>query len=745
MKKILTLLLTIVAFSGFAQESLEPLRYNAALQRAGIQEKVGALHGTFIYSFDTLSLPFIDDFSQDHFEPFNAQAGDANVSDTTWFHIVNGGNPEPMGTIYMLDTTYKYEIDTVPGHGTDSFTVDTIPLTSLTVDLYDLSDYLVTVQNNVEVWPAMVIFDTLYQTSTSEDTLIEVNPDIEQDSMTIYFVDASNSNVYWEDRYAYRNDNYPIDPVSIGVATFDGLDENGYPYDWSSASAYGIADYLTSKPIDLSPYTIADSIYLSFLYQPGGLGENPESGDSLVLEFWSPTTGTWNHVWSTGGFTSSDFEIELYKLMDPQYLQNGFQFRFLNYGSLTGSLDHWHLDYVMLDRFMEYDDTLMLDWAYQYPVHTLLKEYTSVPWPHYEFDPYGMMLDSVKAYTYNSSNQAVFIDPCTMDLFYEGGAVNTINYVVNPSNAPALSQHPMKYDIPSNFFYDTILADTCAVFDTRFFINTNTANSLDENDTLFLHQEMCNYYSYDDGSAEAAYGIQGAGAELAYQFTLPAGLSDTIRAVYMHFSASVNDMSQEPFFIQIWDDNGAGEPGSLIYTTDDQNLPVSYVPQYNIGVDGFYEYVLPEQIELTGTFYVGWKQSTPDRMNIGFDKNINHQDKIFYDIGTGFTSTGFEGSLMMRPVFVSDKDALSVSIEEKKEHVSFKVYPNPANDMVQIDVDEPFQGTVRIFDLQGKNIYTNRLVMGEPISISNLSNGLYLVQLESEDGVQSVQKLSVRH
>ena len=60
-----------------------------------------------------------------------------------------------------------------------------------------------------------------------------------------------------------------------------------------------------------------------------------------------------------------------------------------------------------------------------------------------------------------------------------------------------------------------------------------------------------NYYSYDDGSAEAAYGLVGSGAELAYRFTILEGIgTDTLKSVKIHFTPSVYDASNDPFFIQ---------------------------------------------------------------------------------------------------------------------------------------------------------------------------------------------------
>ena len=40
-------------------------------------------------------------------------------------------------------------------------------------------------------------------------------------------------------------------------------------------------------------------------------------------------------------------------------------------------------------------------------------------------------------------------------------------------------------------------------------------------------------------------------------------------------------------------------------------------------------------------------------MNVGFDKNVNRRFDIFYNLGSGFQNTIFEGSLMMRPVFIT--------------------------------------------------------------------------------------------
>jgi len=128
-------------------------------------------------------------------------------------------------------------------------------------------------------------------------------------SMRLPFVeDFSNYTGYpksshWQDRKCFVNNTFAIRPPSIGVATFDALDENGLIYKHADRSTFP-ADTLTSVCIRLDsnftqnrPMRLGDSIYFSFYYQPGGgcsstppvgwerIGDNPERDDKLVLEF----------------------------------------------------------------------------------------------------------------------------------------------------------------------------------------------------------------------------------------------------------------------------------------------------------------------------------------------------------------------------------------------------------------------------------------------------------------------------
>ena len=112
----------------------------------------------------------------------------------------------------------------------------------------------------------------------------------------------------WQDRYAFVNRTFAIQPPTLGVATLDALDEKGNVYAHADGAGFN-ADNLTSLPIRLDynftlnrEMRVSDSLYFSFYYQPAGgslagvewerLGNRPESRDSLILEFGFDTGDT---------------------------------------------------------------------------------------------------------------------------------------------------------------------------------------------------------------------------------------------------------------------------------------------------------------------------------------------------------------------------------------------------------------------------------------------------------------------
>lgn len=76
------------------------------------------------------------------------------------------------------------------------------------------------------------------------------------------------------------------------------------------------------------------------------------------------------------------------------------------------------------------------------------------------------------------------------------------------------------------------------------------------------------------------------------------------------------------------------------------------------------------------------------------------------------------------------------------ENVSFevRVYPNPFDDQLTIELDEQLTTTVRITDVNGKMLVQDNLNVQEwTISTSDWANGMYIVTLENERGMKSLK------
>ena len=746
MKFYLSLALIFCGLLFFSQESLEPLRTNFKLFDNDISNRSQLVQDLdFIYLTDTINLPIIDDFSTNKFKSYSTDTGLSNVYDSTWYYLSYlDGNLVPDTVSYMSNPTFTNIYDSVNLNGVDTLILNSYENSPDTLIVSNLSFYPI-LSDTIILWPNITVVDSTWTTSNPDLIFSSLNPDYEQDSISLYFVKpvAEDFSKVWLDNDVFLNNNYPKNPYTIGVVTFDGLNSSGQPYNWNTG-AVDWSDYLTSKPIFLGQKDISDSIYLSFFFQSGGYGETPDSTDSLAIQFFNPSNENWSTIWSINGFESDQWYYEHILLDSIKYFQDGFKFRFKSYGSLTGSLDHWNLDYVYFNENRSFNDTLMQDWAFVSPPITMLNNYSSVPWKHFKNSSSNILLDKVTIPSYNSSNNPKLVQPCFMDLFYKDSLQSSFPYSASVLNVPNLSFFDMEYDFGSNFTLDKTINDTFVDFKYRFYIATNTTpERLSENDTIYHNQTFQNYYSYDDGSAEAGYGIIGNGVELAYRFSILDGMqSDTLRSVKIHFSPTVNDVSNEPFFLQIWDDS-LGLPGNLIYTSDDINFPEIFYPQYNSGLNGFFEYELPSLIPVSDTFYIGWKQITSSRLNVGFDKNVNRRFDIFYNLGSGFQNTIFEGSLMMRPVFISDMDNFVNFYEHKFEKSNVSLFPNPADQIVNISNNDVVE--IIIYDLNARVIFRSNILNDFSFNVKDFYNGIYLVDIKFNNGDSQVKKLIVHH
>jgi hypothetical protein len=482
-------------------------------------------------------------------------------------------------------------------------------------------------------------------------------------------------------------------------------------------------------PLNLD-YPVQNDTWLSFFYQPQGLGDEPEPGDSLTVEFYSPLSSKWRSVWSVEGRPLAPFTRVWIQVDDTSYFHTGFRFRFKNYASLPKSqsfigydsnADHWNIDYVYLDKGRSETDTSIKDVSMITNLASILKSYESVPWNHFP-DAFRTEIRPSLKITYRNND----ITTRNVTRFFQirdlmsgsapytlpGGAVN-----VEPGE-----KH--EYEFPFNYPFDETNYDS-AIFSIKSYLVTDE-DDYKWNDTITRYQVFNNYYAYDDGTAEAGYGLSGegtAGASVAYRFKNYK--EDTLRSVRMYFNRTADNSSQVYFRLAVWDnDENNDRPGNLIYS-----LPGNK-PEYLDELNKFSTYTLDTLLVVSEFFYVGWIQTSTALMNVGFDKNNNNRNNIFYNLGQEWFNSSFNGSLMIRPVF--GKRSAGTSSVNNLASNELQVFPNPASDFIRFELPSytsDFPATISIFNLQGKLVSSIK-VKDENIPVFNLLPGMYVLRAE---------------
>lgn len=546
----------------------------------------------------------------------------------------------------------------------------------------------------------------------------------------------------WKEREVYINNDFAIAPPSINVATFDGLDERGNAY----GQGEGYLDSLTSHPINLTGLTVADSVFLSFYVQPQGLGDLPESGDSLVLEFRSnqfyPTL--WHTVWSgTAGAYATTAFTKVTVRIDSVYLNDDFQLRFKNIGGRSGNLDNWHVDYIILDRGRSSKDGYY-DYSLSANPPSLLKKYTAMPWKHYSVNP--------AAYT-NSIQQILVSNNDTST-----APMNFARTIYNPEGTKLdsfINTNPgVTGESRSNVAITSLigaLTTAATVSDSILFKSkyyTNSNNNFDKiqtNDTLAIQTVMSNYFAYDDGTAEAGYGIANQPGAVALGYTLE--VADSVYGISMFFNQSNTDVSTQSFTIAMWSKIGSNGDGT-------GEIPVKKVyqtrPTYKDQRNGFYFLKFDPPVYMPkGKFYIGWEQSNIFNLNMGLDMNYQvagvpvRNPEMWFKVYGVWAKTEIEGALMMRPIVGKWIDPPVGVVEETNEVLDVTVFPNPARDRVFVRANTEHDLSIQLFDISGKMSVSN-LDGQNSLPLDALSAGIYFIRIQDEvTGSTLVKKLLI--
>lgn len=566
----------------------------------------------------------------------------------------------------------------------------------------------------------------------------------------------------------YINNTMAYNQPTVGVASFDGLAANGRPYVSTNRFAQGYTDTLQSRSITLAGLAATDNVFLSFYWQVRGVGELPDPGDSLTVQFLD-NTGAWRTVWqvenagdslkiltindagqpdSTRQMNGTDATRQFYQafvpVVDARFLHAGFAFRFRTYGRESGPFDTWNVDYVYLNKNRSRADRFVKDVAMRQALSPLLKRYMAMPLSQYVLNPAAETADSVTTDINNLFNNFNFTTFRFSVRDEVSGRLVQDSPSANSSLIPALSaQRKVAAVSPVT----GLGAATRASLRYKFDLNTTDDQNpsiagvnLRQNDTLSAVAVLDNYFAYDDGSWEFAQQI-GQREQVATRFFL--NKPDVISGVRACIVPFLSDQTGQSFVVNVYN-NKNGKPNQAIYQK-------AFKVQYPATRNGFVEFAFDRGVAVKDTFYVGYRQissSDTTRFRLGFDKNSPFGREIFYNGGTNWeqnqqsAALNIMGAFLLRPVMGGKADTIITALPEPLPLPELRVYPNPTTGQIRWDMTNLRQ--LDVLDLRGRLLLTIQPNRGQQTAnLGHLPTGLYVLRL-TDDKRTVTQKLIVQ-
>lgn len=677
--------------------------------------------------------------------------------------------PAPLACSELIDIGDQYE-------GRDQrffFTTYARPDSSF---FYDASRYAGTDRVSLVLCDTFAICDTFHFTfGIIRDTI-----KLEVGGREVFMDDFSGEGplsdpALWLDADTYINREFGVAPPSVGVATFDGLGPKGQPF----GGGLGPADRLTSTYLDLT--ALPGDISISFWLQPGGLGERPRPQDDLVLEY-KDFSGNWDEfaAITINDFTVAPGQIPPFRFFSfpipSPYKHGAFQFRLTNYNNRNGINNIWHLDYVRLGRFASSQE--INDVAFTAPPKTILANYSSMPWRHFE-EVEATELDNiieVRARTLAGPGQSRNAEPSFVRLEELSTGVELFNVSLFGSgqerNFPPGTYKEREYDLTgagvfeANIYPSYLALMSGPTFDgpgrlefrMEYGLTTGQETgpgyeSVLRNDRVAATTIFDQYFAYDDGSAESALVAQEED-QIAVKFT--SAVDDTLRAIRMHFPHMISDASNQEFNLKVWINVLDEEPEFAM-----NFLRPLYPDQVLDTLQGFTTYVLtgadgnPRPLYLpAGDFYIGWEQLTncnfTDCIPFGLDKNTpegqavsyfkqgnSSQWRAFPDLGVPVPA----GALMVRPVVGSETPDPTTPVgEAAREAFQLKVFPNPARNVLHL---LPADGRFGDYRIELYNAFGQLICQGPmqaQLDVGQYESGMYVLRATKEGDGQWVQR-----
>lgn len=553
-----------------------------------------------------------------------------------------------------------------------------------------------------------------------------------------------------------------------GVARFDVIGADGMLPSRLVSERYGV-DTLESLPIEL-PDKKDTTIYLSFQYQAGGYADPPHAGDTLYLDFYEVSSAQWHVVWSvyreerTGALVEhycdavgterwvrheeAEWNKQFWSVHLPvrgvRWVRSGFRYRFrsvlsVQYDRLVPSRaaasSLWHVDLVYLASGRSYRDTTVYDVAIDSLGFVQIGGYSQVPMS--AFRTYWAQGECavLKDLSFQYRNLEKRTLNVRRDFYIHDlrGVIPERIFLAGNENLPPLSSMVCKRSVSSYPWEDLLSGDSMYVT-IKGVITTDTTKArwpFKFNDTLEQRLEYKDEYAYDVGAPDQGYGVVGLGAERA-KVCMAFPLVDpiTVHTVRIWYNAVLDQNARGRQQLVIWRDEG-GMPGQEIYHQAFE------VPADNDSLGRFLDVKLDQPLLLHGVVYVGWRQSSGDFVNVGFDMQTPLRPAIFYQTRGVWQPSQLPGALMIRLVCGGAGATVELLDDQmdglREETQVCTLYPNPCAIRFMVQSTAPIE-RVTLYDMQGRALREYAGSM-EGYSVEGLPEGIYWVRVQRGYGL----------
>lgn len=575
---------------------------------------------------------------------------------------------------------------------------------------------------------------------------------------TTSYPDGSGLTQHYGGGGAYVSNRLASEPLTRGTATLDGLRANGQPYTPGSASFYSATDTLTSQPIDLSAYSTANNLYLSYAWQAGTLAGAPVASSSgspvfLTLEFLD-NVGRWNSIWTYNAEgKTTRFWQKIFPLDQASYYHSGFRFRFRASGNQASSRDAFGLDYIYLNANRAANDTIFQDIATSRGLSSPLHNYTAMPAWQYAASAASPLNPTMTATVNNllpSGNPTPIswlgtVRELTSGGFGGGTWVTGNQPLLAGARQVVITGDARTAPLPA--------ATTPSRYRYTLALQTNETNPLTlPNDTTYRDLELADYYAFDDGTAESFLTLpaQSTGPVSYYAYPITAAKSDQVKAIRLApvfnnipLAQGGENYQNRSVTVAVWADNN-GQPANTPLATQTAVLPNPLPTTGQVFIDVPFSTPVP----VSGRFYIGYGQASNGQfLPYGFDlNNASTAPTLFYNKQNAWLAPTLTtpGTIMMRAVM---NNGVLATQAQQAVSAQFSLYPNPApSGSTTVAVSGPAFRHAAVLDVLGRPVWQQPAAeAGQPTLRlpASLAAGVYLVQLTLPDGSVATRRLVV--